>query len=216
MAYTYATRSQRLNLASGPAADLTSVFWGSFSAGRLVAIAISVRVRPATMLKWDLSGSLFACLMMLLFPSSEAVLWVFTVMAGLCMASIYPCAINLCEELISVTGVLLTIVIIGESLGDMLVPALTGNLIALVSPLAFVWVLFTALAMAALVFMTIRVVSLRSLTVRWATSEDDGGAVPSPASIAVQGSVSMNAPAPDETSRRSPAAVSGQSAPAQA
>ena len=111
---------------------------------------------------------------------------------------------------------LLTIVIIGESLGDMLVPALTGNLIALVSPLAFVWVLFTALAMAALVFMTIRVVSLRSLTVRWATSEDDGGAVPSPASIAVQGSVSMNAPAPDETSRRSPAAVSGQSAPAQA
>ncbi len=86
--FTYATK---LNLANeAAAAYLTSAYWGSLTLGRLLAIGISTRLRPSTILYMSLLGCLVSVGVILLWPTSIAMLWIGTVALGLSTASDIP------------------------------------------------------------------------------------------------------------------------------
>jgi FHS family Na+ dependent glucose MFS transporter 1 len=130
--YTYATR---LHLADEVAAAyLTSAFWGAFTVGRLLGIGISARLRTQTILLGDLSGSLAAFAILLLWPASPAALWVGTIMLGLSIASIFATAMAFAGQRFHLTGTLVGWILLAGGAGGMVFPWLIGQLFERVGP----------------------------------------------------------------------------------
>jgi FHS family Na+ dependent glucose MFS transporter 1 len=110
------------------AAYLTSAFWGALTAGRLLAIPISARVRPRLILLGDLIGALISLSLILLWPRSPAMLWIGALGMGLSLASIFPTMMSLAEREMHVTGQVTGWFLVGASAGSMSVPWLIGQL----------------------------------------------------------------------------------------
>ena len=118
--YTYA-----LQLGLGTeitAAYLTSAFWGSFTLGRLLAIPISTRLRPLTILYLDFAGCILSLVLILFFRDSATVLWIGSILLGLSFASIFPTFLTLSEERMHVTGTMAGWFLVGGSIGGMILP----------------------------------------------------------------------------------------------
>ena len=150
--YTYALQ---LNLGTKvTSAYLTSGFWGAFTLGRLLAIWISTRVSPKTILYADFVGCLASLGLILLFRDSPTILWVGTVLLGGFMASIFPTFLTLSEETMHVTGTMTGWFLVGGSIGGMILPWAIGQAFVRIGPGAMISMVFAtvALNLLALVF----------------------------------------------------------------
>jgi len=116
------------------AAYLTAVFWGSFTLGRLVGIPIAARAEPRRILFADLVGCLFSLGVILIWPRSQAAIWVGTWGLGLFIASLFPTAICLAERCLTITGRVTGWFFAGAALAGMSVPWLIGQLFERVGP----------------------------------------------------------------------------------
>ena len=125
--FTYATRLALADATS--AAILTSTFWGTFTLGRLLGVPISTRAKPATIILIDVMGCIASVAGMILFPQSQWVLWLSTIGAGLFMASIFPTALALAGQHMTITASVTGWFLICSGLGAMLFPWLIGQLI---------------------------------------------------------------------------------------
>jgi MFS transporter, FHS family, Na+ dependent glucose transporter 1 len=130
--YTYAVRMGLANPAT--AAGMTSAFWGLFAVGRLLAIGISTRVRPQTILFTDLFGALASLAVVVVFPGSSAALWIGVIGVGLFMASIYPTTLAFAERRMPLTGTITSRMFMGGGVGGMIVPWLIGQFFDPVGP----------------------------------------------------------------------------------
>jgi len=157
--YTYTTH---LNLASETtAAYLTSVFWGSFTVGRLLGVGISTRLKSKTILFIDLPGCLAALAVIILWPASQAALWAGTIALGLFMASIFATALALAEEKLRLTGTITGWFLVGSGAGGMLLPWLIGQLFVRRGPqitmvIIFIDVFVNLLVLAAIIGLATR------------------------------------------------------------
>ncbi|MBI5878239.1 MAG: MFS transporter [Chloroflexi bacterium] len=110
------------------AAYLTSLFWGTFTLGRLLAIPLSMRVRPAVLIAIDLAGCLLCIGLIGAAGSSSFVLTAIGAAGvGLCMASIFPMTISLAARHMTITGAVTGWFFVGASAGNMLIPWLIGQ-----------------------------------------------------------------------------------------
>jgi len=131
--YFYATRMGLADPAT--AAYITSAFWGVFTIGRLLAIGISTRVRPKTILFVDLFGCLASLTIMIVFPGSLVALWIGVIGIGLFMASIYPSTMAFAEQRMHLTGTVTSRILMGGGIGGMLIPWLIGQLFEPIGPI---------------------------------------------------------------------------------
>ena len=130
--YTY---SIQIHLAEETsAAYLTSAFWGAFTVGRLLGIGISSRLRPQAILLMDLSGSLVAFAILLLWPMSATALWAGTIVLGLSIASIFATAMAFAEHRLRLTGAMIGWILVGGGIGGMFFPWLIGQLFERLGP----------------------------------------------------------------------------------
>ena len=130
--YTYAVA---LGVGSeAAAAYLTSAFWGAFTVGRLLAIPLSVRFGPRTILIADLTGGVAAVAVILSLSHSLAAMWLGTLLFGLSLASIFPTTINLAGRSMAITGRITGWFLVGSSIGAMSVPWLIGQFFESVGP----------------------------------------------------------------------------------
>ena len=60
--------------------------------------------------------------------AQQPLVWAATVAFGLSMASIFPCVITYAERVISVTGAVTSLFVVGAALGELLVPLLVASL----------------------------------------------------------------------------------------
>jgi len=123
--YTYAFK-QRLGTEI-TSAYLTSAFWGFFTLGRLLAIWISTRLRPITVLLLDFAGCLASLALILLFKDSTFILWTGSILLGISMASIFPTFLTLSEERMHITGATAGWFLVGGGLGGMIFPWVIGQ-----------------------------------------------------------------------------------------
>src|ERR1043165_626106 len=148
--YSYAVA---LNLAGASFAGLlTSVFWGALTIGRLIAVPLTARLRPRTILFSDLMGCLFSLGVILLWSNSLTALSLGTFGLGLSMASIFPTTLALAERRMMNTGRITACLIVGASAGSMSLPWLVGQLFQAAGPRTSMVTIFAYLLLTVAVF----------------------------------------------------------------
>lgn len=126
--FAYSVASCGLQFDESAAAYLTATYWGAFTAGRVLAIPLSMVASPRTLTALDVAGCLVSSLAIYSWPDSVAVLWVGTAAFGLSLASVFPSTFTMLERLVSLDGGAASIIMIGSAGGEMLMPLLIGTL----------------------------------------------------------------------------------------
>lgn len=142
--FLYSYGVLHLGMTSKDAHLLTAVFWGLLAIGRLVAVPLSVTVRPSSMIMVNLVGCFVATLAMALSPESPTVLWIVTAVLGGSMASIFPNAYNLASTSTTVSGKVASSFQVGAACGEMALPALAGVLFTQIGPPSYPFVILVS------------------------------------------------------------------------
>ena len=137
------------------AAYLTSAFWGSLTAGRLLAVPLAARFRPRTLLLADLTGCFIAVGIALLWSTSPAAITFASIGAGLSMASIYPMALTFAERRTRITGQVTGFLLLGGSLGGMIVPFIIGQMFEKTGPRVMMFTILFDLIAALSVYLVL-------------------------------------------------------------
>jgi FHS family Na+ dependent glucose MFS transporter 1 len=148
--YTYALRGGLVD--PDGAALLTSLFWGAFTAGRLLGIPLAARFDPVTILLADFGGIALGAACLLAFPESETALWAGTVVAGLSVASQFATVLALAGSAIRITGRVTGWFFVGSSSGAMVVPWLIGQCFDRFTPRATFAIILADVALGLLLF----------------------------------------------------------------
>ena len=148
--FTYAVT---LNLAgAAEAAYITSAFWGAFTIGRLISIPLATRLPPIT----TILAALAACLVLLAgaiwLPSSNALLWTLAIGLGLFLAPIWPTGYTLAGQSVTFTARASGLILLGDSLGGMVLPAVSGRVIEAAGAPAVLVLVFGSLILTLAMF----------------------------------------------------------------
>ena len=100
---------------------ITSLYWGTLTLGRLLAIPLSTALSPPTILALNILGCTLTSLTISLSPTLNT-LWYGTALFGLAMASSFPTAINLAQSYIPVTGRVMGYVNVMACMGEVAIP----------------------------------------------------------------------------------------------
>lgn len=148
--YTYALT---LNLADiTNAAYLTSGFWLFFTIGRAVSVPVAVRFKPVQILTVAFLGAFWALTLAIVVPQSITVLWIAAAAVGFFMAPIWATGYNLAGQSIKLTATISSIIILGDSLGAVVLPWLTGLAIERFGAHTMPWLVLSSLTLNVLVF----------------------------------------------------------------
>jgi len=157
--YTYAVT---LNLAdAASAAYLTSLFWFTFTIGRLVSIPVAIRLAPAQILAVAFSGVAVFLGLLIAFPASTAVLWIAVAGIGLTMAPIWPSGYTLAVQSIRLTAGVSAAILLGDSVGGMVMPGLTGLFMERAGAGAMTYLILASMAATVVAFLAILAFRMR-------------------------------------------------------
>jgi MFS transporter, FHS family, Na+ dependent glucose transporter 1 len=149
--YTYALT---LNLADATqAAYLTSGFWLSFTIGRAFSIVAAARFKAEQILVVAFMGGLGTLALAMLAPQAINMLWAATIGIGFFMAPIWATGYNLAGQSIKLTATISSIIVLGDSLGAVALPWLTGLAIEHFGAETMPWLVFGSFAINGLVFI---------------------------------------------------------------
>ncbi|XP_013788363.1 sodium-dependent glucose transporter 1A-like [Limulus polyphemus] len=119
-----------LKLSKSKGSFITSVYWGSYTFARGMAVFISLKLSSLVMLVIDIFIVLGATLLLVIFSaSSEEVLWLGSGLLGIGLASMYPSMVSWVERYIVMTNKVTSTFIVTTSLGEMIVPLVVGHYI---------------------------------------------------------------------------------------
>lgn len=152
--FTYATTTGIADATNS--AYLNSVFWGTLSIGRLVAIPLAVRYRPRALLTADFAGGFLSLLILVLFPRSGVALIVASAGFGFALASIYPTAISLAGPVMKMSGRVTGLFSLGSSAGSMVLPWIVGLFFEAFGPDSMSFILLVDMAAGLLTLFIIR------------------------------------------------------------
>ena len=159
--FTYASALKILDAAG--AAYLTSGFWFSFTIGRLISIPIGMRFSPRQVIPLALAGCLGILVLVLLLPASPVLLWLVTLVLGFCMGPLWPMGFTLAGQSIKLTARISSIILMGDSLGGMVLPWLVGQIIDLTGARAMLPIVFSSLVLNLLAYIVMVRLSNRHL-----------------------------------------------------
>ncbi|QRN84520.1 MFS transporter (plasmid) [Chloroflexota bacterium] len=122
--FTYVTR---LGIANDTVASyINSAYWGALTLGRLIAIPLSRKIKPGTLLVGNYVLAIIILVMWMIWPVSPWMLWIGSAGLGLALASVFPTLLALGETRMKVTGAVTGLFFFGSSLGGTIIPTLLG------------------------------------------------------------------------------------------
>lgn len=83
---------------------LTSVFWWSFTAGRVLGIPVARRLSARVWILVDAGVTVVGAVLLVLSAQSDLLVWMGTIVLGLGLATMFPAMLNLADERVAVTG----------------------------------------------------------------------------------------------------------------
>lgn len=120
-----------LGLSDKSASTLTSVFWSAFTLGRILTVPLSARAKSVEVLAFACAGAIFGLFSILAFPSSFTVLFASTALIGFALAPVFPMAISLAAKEMRLSGAITSRLLVGASMGSMVLPWLIGRAFSL-------------------------------------------------------------------------------------
>ena len=88
-------------------------------------------------------------------PGSPTLLWACTTGLGLFMAPVWPTGYNLAGQSVKLTATISSIILLGDSLGGMILPSLTGQVVEHFGAPVMTWLVFGSLVGNALMLLAI-------------------------------------------------------------
>lgn len=107
-------------------AYLASAFWAALTVGRLIAIPLSVKLKPRVIIIADLALALIGYMVIAYGGNSFTNTLIGTIIIGGSFASIYPTMFALAGNRFNITGRISGFFVMGGSLGSMIFPFLVG------------------------------------------------------------------------------------------
>jgi fucose permease len=138
------------------AAYLNSGFWLLFTIGRLVSVGAAVRLRPERIIPISLVGCLAAAALLLVLPASRTALWATTLGLGFFMAPLWPMGYALAGRTVHLSAARSSAILVGDTVGGMLLPSATGFIIRATSPRAMVWLVGGGMVLNAMAYVAMR------------------------------------------------------------
>ena len=134
-----------LHLSKQRAASLSSLFWGTFSFARCFSIVISLlKAPPSLMMIGNLTGSLVAATILLIWSDNEIGIWIGSGLLGTSVSAIYPTTMVWMSQHVPPSGKATAVLGTGAVLGNTLFPLLVGILLDKVDPITLVYYTFGA------------------------------------------------------------------------
>ena len=159
--YTHGLKTGFTNVES--AAYLSSTFWGTFMLGRFLGIVFSRHLSNHLIIWVDLVGGIISLVIMLIFPHSAAVLWIFSGFYGLFVATGFPTGMNLAGELNAVTARITSLIFITSSVSVMISPWIVGQFIDRPNNQALIWVVLINISLAAVAMLGVHFSTQRDI-----------------------------------------------------
>jgi FHS family Na+ dependent glucose MFS transporter 1 len=141
--YTYALTLGLADVTT--AAYLTSAFWLTFTLGRLASIPLAMRFKPQQLITAALAGCLVILGVAFVIQPSSAFVWILAMMLGFCMAPIWPSGFTLAGRSVRLTSRVSGFILLGDSLGFMVLPWVVGQVLQGVGPQAMTTLVFLSL-----------------------------------------------------------------------
>ena len=148
--FTYATGVKIAN--DTTASYMNSLYWGMLTLGRLIAVPLARKIKPAAMLIGNFVFSVLFLAVILIWPVSPAMVWIGSAGLGLALSSVFPTLLSLGETRMKITGAVTGLFFLGSSLGGMIIPMLLGQIYEYIGSYQLMLTLF-ALACAGLVVL---------------------------------------------------------------
>ena len=141
--YTYALTLNLANVTT--AAYLTSAFWLTFTLGRLVSIPLATRFTPPQLIAAALTGCLAILGIAQIIQPSSTFAWILAMVLGFCMAPVWPSGFTLAGQSVRLTSRVSGFILLGDSLGFMVLPWVVGQVLQGVGPQAMTTLVFLSL-----------------------------------------------------------------------
>jgi len=136
--------------------ELDSVFWIAITIGRLLSVPLASKLSTRLLLAIDLGGGLITVLLLTFLAhfKKKILLWISTVVLGLCMASIYGAAFTVPTELkVKLSGKAASAFIVAAGIGDVGIPPIVGAMLKIVGEGALVYTLVGLLSICVMVYI---------------------------------------------------------------
>jgi FHS family Na+ dependent glucose MFS transporter 1 len=152
--YTYAVALQLASAAG--AAYLTAGFWLAFTLGRLISIPLATRFTPSQIVLVALSTCLSLLALVIIRPDSRVVLWIVVCGVGFGMAPLWPTGFTLAGQSLPLTASVSGMILLGDSVGGMVLPWLVGHVLDATGPRALIYLVFGSLVGTGVAFGVMR------------------------------------------------------------
>ncbi len=148
--FTYVSE---LGIAEIAAASLmTSLFWGCLTLGRLIAIPVSKRFSPGSMILFNSALLVLVLGLFLIWPNNPAMMWAGSAGMGFATSILFPTLLSFAKTRMNLTGRITGLFFMGASIGMMVMPMLLGQVFDTFGGYEMMMVMFTA-AMLGLLIM---------------------------------------------------------------
>ena len=141
---------------------LTSLYWGSFTAGRLFGIPLAAKIAPDRILSYNMVGGVIAMGLMVFFPQQVIFLWIGSILLGFALASTFPTMLTISESLLPMTGKLTSRFFISGSLGSIFLPWIIGRYIDQTGPFLIIQILSIAMILALVAYWILARISKKT------------------------------------------------------
>ena len=140
--FSYVSESGIADIAT--ASQITALFWASLSLGRLIAIPISKKVAPGTIVLFNFSLLTLVVLLLLIWPTRPVMMWIGSAGVGLATSVLFPTLLSYAKTLVNMTGRVTGLLYLGSSLGMMVLPLSLGQVFDRFGGFAMILVVFGA------------------------------------------------------------------------
>lgn len=138
--FTYITKLEIAN--DTVASYMNSAYWGALTLGRLIAVPLSRKIKPGTMLVGNYILTILFLVVLMIWPVSPTALWIGSAGLGLALASVFPTLLALAETRMKVTGAVTGLFFLGSGSGGILFPTLLGQIFEYVGSYQMILSLF--------------------------------------------------------------------------
>ena len=158
------------------AASLNTVFWVSFTVGRLIGTLLASVVSTELMLAVDVLVSIVASIIMAVAAhKNDIVLWTFTALTGILISILFPSGMSWTNDKLTVNSIAIMVLLVGASCGGFAYQYATGYFFQMHGPRCLMYIMAVFAFLLAVICVALKIIArtLVKMPEKSSVNEDD-------------------------------------------